>query len=228
MALKVPEQQIDHIKKFLELPDDKIAGFLDALSKAGPQFNAFDLSEEVSDRVEISKRLIGGIVSVLATLYRTWDGQHTPLETFVDQKVSAALKKEKIFSAENAESQWAKLRKFLIDALSLEKTVGTAAKAGYVHTQHERIFVGARILTDVRPIFHLNIFEKPESAVIVHMLRITQRDNSGNKAEKYFALDSNDIKSMKALVDRALDKEKTLKNLMKDSGVTVLDPKLSF
>ncbi len=228
MALRVPDQQIDHIKKFLELPDDKIEGFLDALSKAGPQFNATDLSEEVSDCVEIPRRLIRGIVSVLASLYRTWDGQHQPIEIFLDQEVSVALKKAKAFPEKEVDAQWAKLRKFLIDALSFERTVGTAAKAGYVHTQHERIFVGARILTDVRPVFHRDVFEKPESAVIVHMLRITQRDNFGNKAEKYFALDSNDIRSIKALVDRTLDKEKTLKNLMKGSGVTVLDPKLFF
>ena len=228
MALRVPEQQIVHIKKFLELPDDKIKGFLDALSKAGPQFNAADLSEEVSDCVEIPRRLIGGIVSVLASLYRTWDGQHKPIETFLDQEVADALKKARAFSEKETAAQWAKLRKFLIAALSLESTVGTAAKTGYILTQHERIFFGARILTDVRPIFHRNVSEKPGSSVIIHMLRITQRDNCGNTVEKYFALDSNDIRSLKELIDRALDKEKTLKNLMKDSGMTVLDPKLFF
>ncbi|MBI3896514.1 MAG: hypothetical protein HY313_11350 [Acidobacteria bacterium] len=228
MALIVPEPQIVHIRKFLELPDDKIEAFLDALAKAGPQFNAPDLSDEVSTRLEISKRLIGGIVSVLASLYRTWDGQHTPIETFVDQEVYAALKKAEVFSGKNVEAQWAKLRKFLIAALSLESTVGTAAKAGYVHTQHERIFVKARILTDLRPIFHQNVSEKPEAAVIVHMLRITQRDTLGNKTEKYFALDSNDIMAMRELIERALRKEETLKSLMKDAGVTILPPKFVF
>ena len=48
MALRVPEQQIVHIQKFLELPDDKIQGFLDALAKAGPQFNVSDLSGELN------------------------------------------------------------------------------------------------------------------------------------------------------------------------------------
>ena len=225
MALRVPDKQIDHIKKFLELPDDKIEGFLDALAKAGPQFNYYDLSEEVSVRLEISRHLIEGIVQVLASLYRTRDGQNTPIETFLDQEVYVALKKAETFSEKKADAEWAKLRKFFIEALSLERTVGTAAKAGYILTQHERIFVGARILTDVRPIFHLNVSEKPESAVIVHMLRIAQRDNYGNQADQYFALDSNDIRDLKALIDRALEKEETLKGLMKDSGVTVLHPK---
>lgn len=228
MALRVPENQIDHIKKFLELSDNKITRFHDALAKARAHFNASDLSEEVSVHLEISRPLIDGMVAVLASLYRTWDGQHTPIETFVDQEVSVALKKAEAFSEKEVDAQWAKLRKFLIAALSLESTVGTAAKAGYILTQHERIFVGARILTDVRPIFHLNVSEKPESAVIVHMLRITQRDNYGNRSDQYFALDSNDIRSLKALIDRAMKKEETLKGLMKDSKVTVLQPKETY
>ena len=228
MALRVPEQQIVHIKKFLELPEDKIEGFLEALSKAGPRFNVYDLSDEVSNRLGLPNDLTEGVVQVLASLYLTWDGQHTPIETFVDQEVSDALKKAKAFSEENADAQWAKLRKFLIVALSLESTVGTAAKAGYILTQHERIFFGARIMTDIRPIFHLNVSEKPGSSVIVHMLRITQRDNYGNLSDQYFALDSNDIRSLKALIDRAMKKEETLKGLMKDSKVTVLQPKETY
>jgi hypothetical protein len=112
--------------------------------------------------------------------------------------------------------------------LSLERSVGTAAKAGPVLTQHERIFVGARIMTDLRPIYHLDVSEKPDAAVIIHMLRITQRDNFGVHSDQYFALDSNDIAAMKELIDRAEKKEKTLKSIMQNSGVTVLDPKFFF
>ena len=89
-------------------------------------------------------------------------------------------------------------------------------------------FVAARILTDIRPIFHLDVLEKPESALLVHMLRITERDTFGKRADTYFALDSNDVRRLKGLVDRALKKEETLRNLMKDSGVTVLSPKETF
>lgn len=106
--------------------------------------------------------------------------------------------------------------------------MGTAAKAGYILTQHERIFVGARILTDLRPIFHQNVSEKPGAAVIIHMLKIMQRDNHKNYQDQYFALDSNDIRSLKALIDRALKKEESLRDAMKDSGVVILNPKESF
>jgi hypothetical protein len=227
MAFRVPQEQIGHIKKFLELPDEKIEGFLGALAGADPKFNVADLAAEVSAPLNIPNPLALGIVRVLASLYLTMDlGE--PVEQFLDRQVFFALKRAEVFSTENAKDQWTKLRKFLIAALSLERSVGTAAKAGPVLTQHERIFGGARILTDLRPIYHHDVSEKPDAAVIIHMLSITQRDNYGNHSDEYFALDSNDLIVMREVIERAMKKESALKGIMENSGVTVLDPKLFF
>ena len=228
MALIVPPAQVAHIKKFLELTDDKIKEFLDALSKAGPQFNLADLVSEVSDDLDLPPGLIGGIVGVLGSLYLMKNTEDIPTEPFIDQMVSAALRRAETFSKENADAQWEKFRKFLLVALSLEKTLGTAAKAGHVLTQHERVFSSAQILSDIRSIFHQNVAEKPEAALIIHMLRLTQRDRYGHLTDEYFALDSNDIRRIKTIIDRAIKKEETLKKLMKDSNVSVLDPKETY
>lgn len=227
MALRVPPAQISHIKTFLELPDEKIEALLTALVKAGPKFNVFDLANEISVPLGLSEQLTLGIIQVLQSLYLTRDWRE-PTDKFVDREVFPALKVAQAFSDEKIDAQWKKLRQFLIGALSSERTVGTTVKAGIVLTQHERIFVGARILTDLRPIYHLKVSEKPDAAVIIHMLKITQRDNFGHQQDYYFALDSNDIATIQELTERAMAKEKTLKGLMENSGVTVLNPKLFF
>ncbi|SRR6266851_981428 len=230
MAFTVPASQVTNIKRFLELPESKDEVFVTLISSAGPQFNVYDLGAAVASRSDLPKDLVTGIIGVLGSMYLTRDSQETPLETFVDQDVLVALRRADTFSKdkETANAQWARLRKFLLATLSLESTVGTAAKAGYVLTQHEHIFVSARILTDIRSIFHQNLSEKPESGLIVHMLRMTHRDNHGKTSDEYFALDSNDVRRLKALIDRALKKEETLKSLMKDSGMTILNPKDVF
>jgi hypothetical protein len=64
--------------------------------------------------------------------------------------------------------------------------------------------------------------------MIVHMLRITQRDDYQNQTDFYFALDSRDIVLMKGLLDRAAEKESTLKELMKDARVAIIEPKPFF
>jgi len=83
-------------------------------------------------------------------------------------------------------------------------------------------------LTDLRPIFHFDISEKPSAATVVHMLKITHRDHYGKKYDSFFALDSNDLVSMKQVIERASVKEETLREVMKDTGVTVLNAGLFY
>jgi hypothetical protein len=223
MALRVPEDQIADIKKLLELPDDKLNEFVDALGNAGLRFNMYDLSNDLSRILKLPRELTLGIISVLVSLYHTRD-EAKPVGDFVDKEVFAAIKRAKALAPENEDAQWKRLSNFLKAALSSERTLGTAAKAGPVLTHHERIFTGAQIMTDLRPIYHVDVSEKPEAAVVVHMLQIGQRDSFNHRAELYFALDSNDIAELKEIIERAMRKEKTLRNIMENSGITVLDP----
>jgi hypothetical protein len=223
MALRVPEEYIEHIQGLLGLPEQKIQEFLDTLAQTGPAFNVYDLAAEVSTRTELPLGLTQGIMQVLNSLYLTRERQSTPLAAFVDETITA-LQSALSLPVETADAQLAKLRRFLLVALSLDSTVGTASKAGRVLTEHERIFVEARIMTDIRPIFHPDLSEQPNAAILIHMLRITQRDAFRKQQSLYFALDANDLRSLKALVDRAIKKEETARTMMAP-GVNILTPK---
>jgi hypothetical protein len=227
MNLTVPPQQIDLIKKLLGLSDEESNTFLNVLSKAGPQFNVYDLGNQLAAALQSNDLPIVTILRVLASLYLTRPVAKS-IEQFVDQDVFPALETAKIFTANDADVQRQKLQRFLVAALSYERTLGTAAKAGDVLTQHERIFDNARIVTDLRPIFHVDVTEKPDAAVIIHTLKITQRDHSRNRTDLYFALDHNDLLVMRDLIERALKKEKTLKEIINSSKITVLDPRLVY
>ncbi len=224
MALKVPAQQINYIQKLLELPDDGVKELLDAIATAAPHFNTTDLAGEIAKKTRLPADLASGIIGVLKSMYLTRNREQS-IETFVDNIVFRSLKRADTFSPNEVDSQWRKLRPFLVSVLSLEKSLGTAVKAGEVLTAHERIFSGAKITTDLRPVFHLDVSEKPDAAMIVHMLRMTQRDNYQNNVDIYFALDSSDLVVMRQLLDRAAEKESTLKNLMKDAGVAIVEPR---
>src|SRR5579862_8146039 len=116
MALTVPPQQVAHIKKLFELSDDKVNTFLVILSKAGPQFNVYDLGSELSGALQSDDLPIVPILRVLASLYLTRPVTQ-PIEKFVDQEVFPALERAGAFSPENADAQRQKLRGFLIAAL---------------------------------------------------------------------------------------------------------------
>ncbi len=242
MALRVPPQLSSQIKNLLDLSDERIQGFLDALAGAGSEFNANDLALDVSDRTKLPRPMAEGIVQLLTFLYKVREERAIPLELFVDQEVAPEMKtllihrdKEKDKSEEavrlgkeQVEIQWAKIRAFLTVALALNDTVGTAAKAGPVMTEHEKIFQDARILTDLRLIFHPDLSERPNAGVIVHMLRLTTRDVLGGQQAQYFALDANDIRFLKQLLDRAIKKEETMRTLMSSAAVSIIEPKGFF
>jgi hypothetical protein len=228
MGFQFPPKHVEYIREFLTLPDERIDGFLLALDQASPHFNFYDLSAQIFSPENLPWKLTQGIILVLVSLYRTADKGEKTIERFLDEDVFPSLRTAKVFSAEDGGDDWKKLRRFFLSGLSHEPTIGTAAKAGPVQTDHDRIFCEARVLTDLRPIYHFDISERPSAAVVIHMLKITHRDHYGKKYDSFFALDSNDLTTMKQVIERASKKEETLRDVMKDTGVTVLDARLFY
>jgi hypothetical protein len=228
--LTVPPDQVRAFKALLALPDDSVSELLDALNRAGPQFNASDLSDRTAELSSVPKALIQEISSVLLSLYRTVGQARSlnELAPFLDNMVIPALKRAEVFAVEAEDEQQRKMRHFLLSALSSERSVGATAKAGPVLTEHERVFQAVRILTDLRPIYHLDVSEPPEAALVVHMMKITQRDKYDRRTDFYFALDSNDLIAMKNAIQRAEAKENALREALKDSTIKVLQTRLFY
>lgn len=243
--MQLSPQALFHVRSFLDLPDDAQKDFLKALKNADADFNIYDLANEIVRQLPLPRALVVGFLQSVALMYLEKEKYPGSLEAFLDSEVKAAIKnglvaqsrkpaKDETESSqtspkeEEIEGRWVKIRQFLAVALTLDKTVGTAAKAGPVMTDHEHIFVDARILSDVRLVFHPDVSERPDAAAIVHMLRITTRDIFGAYKTEYFALDSNDIRLMKQLMERAAKKEDTIIKTMESSGVKILTPKGIF
>jgi hypothetical protein len=227
MSLIIPPAHIAILKKWLELPTEQVAKFSRALERARPYFNGHELAAAIIPDCGLSPQLVSDIVQVLISVYRTGEPEK-PFESFLDGQVRPALEHAKTFSEGKEEQDWERLRSFLLHAISLEGTLGTTAKAGFVLTEHEKIFDGIRIMTDFRPIFHVDVSEKPNAGLIIHMVKFTYRDKRGHKFDSYYALDSNDVAIMKGALDRAVEKEKSLRKAMNEAGLSVLDVKPTY
>ena len=224
MFLRVPPEQVAVLKKWLELPSEQAETLSSALANAKPHFNAQELARSIIRQCDLPNGLVFGIIHVLISVYRTGEPEK-PFEAFLDRDVKPALQAAETFSEGKEEEEWDRLRKFLLQALLLEGIVGTTAKAGIILTEHERIFDNVRIMTDFRPIFHVDVSEKPNAGLIVHMVKITHRDKYDHKFDSYYALDSNDLEKMRKALDRAVEKDKSLRETMNDAGLSVLDVK---
>lgn len=110
---------------------------------------------------------------------------------------------------------------------SLELTsLAITAKVNDVRGDHEHTFTAARILTDLRPIFEYDNISssigKPAATVINHMLKIEYLKGHELK-EMFFALDTQDITDLRAVLRRADSKALALKALIEKAGIPYLE-----
>lgn len=94
------------------------------------------------------------------------------------------------------------------------RAVRLLGKAVDLGTEHDKVFVGARVLTDVRPIFGEDVALPPEGAVLSHTLKLEFVHNEGTLGNTYVVLDNEDVQALKKALDRAESKAETIKQVL--------------
>jgi hypothetical protein len=99
-----------------------------------------------------------------------------------------------------------------------------AAKARLVFIEHEHYLCYARIVTDIRPVFGLDVSRKPRAAMIAHTLKLVYHEGKGKDTKEFFvALDPSSLDRLSELIERAKAKEETLKSVLGTADVQYLD-----
>jgi hypothetical protein len=106
--------------------------------------------------------------------------------------------------------------------MSLEQPLGVTSRALDVMTQHKNPLRSSRILSDIRSIFSSGDDPRPVAAVIVHNLRLATMTD-GDYFTFTAALDSQDLRSLAAVVARAIKKEESLKGAIQRAGLSYID-----
>lgn len=94
--------------------------------------------------------------------------------------------------------------------LACDRTLGLSGKAQGVMWGQGRVFQRAQTLSQVRPIFPSDLSSEVETAVIVHELRIDYREGNYESAWSV-ALDRYQVASLIRILDRALQKETSIR-----------------
>jgi hypothetical protein len=102
------------------------------------------------------------------------------------------------------------------------KTIDLSAKAMSVLFEQQRTFQAARILTDIRPVFNHDATELPTAAVLIHTLRIEYLEDEESK-EFFVAMDKNDIQKLRDVLERANQKESSIKEVLSKSSIDFIE-----
>jgi hypothetical protein len=223
-SINIPKSAYPAIQSLIHFKPADFDIFLEALSKAEPSLDQDDFWRHVAKHVkQVDPTVIEAILHEIfeiddARLRAANDGLE--LEDFVEAITEAVSSvKSKDFQFGEAESKILKDR--LLRIFAGRKGLDITTKAMGVAVDHGHIFLHARIMTDIRPVFNKK-GDSVDAAVIVHNLRIHYAVDSDHK-DFYVALDTSDIQSLRENLDRADTKAKCLQGLLKTSGVSYLD-----
>lgn len=219
MALNIPIGQIRAFGKILQFDAVKLKSLLEIFRSAHADLIPFELSKQVAKVAGIRDREAMQIVQALLSLYAARVSQKAPVEAFL-QEVCESIQEAGI-KPKNGNLEL--FKKFITDLLSLKGAIEITSKALNILMGNERNFVGARIFTDIRPVFKENPSDPPAGAVIVHTIRLDYVEGNARKGF-FLALDSSDLQALKSVIERASLKEACVVPLLSKLELPVVMP----
>jgi hypothetical protein len=159
------------------------------------------------------------IEALVPILYVAAAGRRSTDE--VVQEVVNALTTGKKDEPKLTKSSIPEFKKNLSKVLSLAGLT-LKAKALSIATENERLYSEAKILSDIRPIFGDKVSEAPLGAALLHSLRIAFAED-GQTKELFVTLDTRDLRELQECITRALEKDKTLRNLIGQANLKIFD-----
>lgn len=145
------------------------------------------------------------------------------LISYIDSEKSLAEIVEDIFNVgieEGLISKEVTNFKSRLTYLLKDKHIYYASKGNSLKTEFGNVVINTKIITDVRPVFDIELDGAPKSALIIHNLHIHyQSDEEAYHKDIFLALDSNDLKELKSAIDRATQKENSLKVMLEKAEV---------
>ncbi len=218
---RVPEIFKQPLGKLLNLPEPDAVALEAVIEHAPPTLLARDLAKMIAAKTPMEFRDAEQFTKLLVSLYSVREKSEEPIPNFVELVCQSAQETGLAeLSRENA--SWERFKERLARLLSFSGSLGVASKAHDVMTEHQHVFCDMRILTDARPVFNPDPKDQPAAVVIVHQLKIVYHEGITRK-EFYVAMDSDDIRTMKKMLDRATTKEESLRALIGITKVPVLD-----
>ena len=220
--LRIPKEDEKSLKKLVALDDNSVEELVSALSEVSPVLFSAELSSRVASTLDAIPRSdvddIVGFLPPLSILRERRGISTAEIAEDVAQAMDRSDDEELRLSGKDRE----RFKERLIELLDVE-SVNIGAKALELMFQNERSYLGARVVTEVRPIFGTDPEDPPTGALIIHMLKITYREQDEDK-DIFIALDTVDVGALRTVLDRADLKAGSLRSYLEETRVTYVDP----
>jgi hypothetical protein len=208
--LNIPKSDRQGLAVIREMSDQAIAELLVELERSPDTVPAVrNLSPADAQQV----------LDALNSMFRVRAYSDVSVDEFVSD-VCEALRE----NGELRASDEPQFRERLARLLSVE-ALDVGAKAAVLRVEYGNVFHNARILTDARPVYGKSVSDAPEAMIIMHTLKVAYHRGSagGRLSEFYVALSPDEISELRAALDRAEAKGKSLRSIIDASKIKLIE-----
>jgi hypothetical protein len=220
--LQIPQSQEPALERIVALTDAEFGQLLSALGDAAPTLHMEAWAKTLSPKIGLDEKSAFQVLELLGTLYRTRTMFGQTVERFA-HGVCEALRSSENLKLRPADGDWERLHQRFVSVLGLDRSLGITAKAIDVMVKSQNIFQGARILTNLRPIYGEDVTLPPGAGVIVHEILIMHFADGCQSKTSHFAADVLDLQRLRDVIDRAIAKEESLKACITKAGMLPLE-----
>lgn len=219
--LQIPDRFKPGFKLILSIDSTTVEKLMDALRQASPSLLIEDLASTLASQIQVlTEEEVINILEALISLFNFRDYSGISIDKLIEG-ISQAIQEDEEFP-KIYDEQEQEFERRLATFLEFDTVLNVTSKAIDVVRDHERIFTGSRILTDMRPIFESEVEKGPAGVAIVHMLKIEYVDLDG-KHEFFVALNSIDLDQLRQQLDRADRKEKAIAVMLNKANISYLN-----
>jgi hypothetical protein len=219
--MRIPPPYVTAFSTLAALSDLAFVRLADTLSTASPTVKLEILARAVetgagSAAPEVTSDSWQGIVAALSSLSgirRTLDRQPESIAAGLAASADLELAPEE---RETLRQRVARLLPY--------RSVVLLGKSVDLATEHDKVFVSSRCITDIRPVFEHEVDSVPSAALLAHVLKIQFVHAEGRYDNVYITLDDEDLEELSKTLARAAEKAKTLKQMLGDAGVSYMGP----
>lgn len=177
------------------------------------------ISGQIKTLPETDVRLI---LDTLISMYPVMMSSNRSLNAFVSDIVTSMRDQAPDEEPAFDDSQLTRLQD-LLEKLLKVPSISLAAKATNILFENERSLMSSRILTDVRPVFDIDMNDIG-GGLVIHTLKLEYFADNVDALNQFFvSLDSNDIDDLIRNLERAKLKAEKMKNLLTTASVICID-----
>lgn len=222
--LTVPGRHVEVFESIREMKESDFSDLLTALNAAESTARLSALEETILEGSQLDasdvRSLLDAILGLGGLGYRLRESA---------SRVAARVALSPQFDATEGLGEDEQLGECLADrikALLNCDVVRLLSKVSSVGAEHERVFLNAQVLTDLRPIFDDDSDNnlEPEGALLSHTLSLHFIRSDRTHDNFYVVLDEDDIEILQQAIDRAMKKSEALKRKLQASGLVHMIP----